>query len=65
MKMTDNSLMPYGKHKGQKMANVPPDYLIWLFENNKCTPEVAKYIAENLDVIKAEINLKQKSNRMN
>ena len=59
--MTDNSLMPYGKHKGQKMANVPPDYLIWLFENNKCTPEVAKYIAENLDVLKAEIELKQKS----
>jgi len=53
--------MPYGKHKGQKMANVPPDYLIWLFENNKCTPEVAKYIAENLDVLKAEIELKQKS----
>lgn len=61
MKMTDNSLMPYGKHKGQKMANVPPDYLIWLFENNKCTPGVAKYIAENLDVLKAEIELKNKS----
>ena len=60
-KLKDNSLMPYGKHKGQKMANVPPDYLIWLFENNKCTPEVAKYIAENLDVLKAEIELKQKS----
>ena len=59
--MTDESTMPYGKHKGQKMANVPPDYLIWLFENNKCTPEVAKYIAENLDVLKAEIELKQKS----
>jgi len=59
--MTDESTMPYGKHKGQKMANVPPDYLIWLFENNKCTPEVAKYIAENLDVLKAEIELKRKS----
>jgi uncharacterized protein (DUF3820 family) len=60
MKMTDNSLMPYGKYKGEKMANVPPDYLIWLFENNKCSPEVAKYIAENLDVIKAEISYKMK-----
>lgn len=59
--MTDESTMPYGKHKGQKMANVPPDYLLWLFENNKCTPEVAKYIAENLDVLNAEIELKNKS----
>lgn len=59
--MTDNSLMPFGKYKGQKMANVPSDYLLWIFENNKCTPEVAKYIAENLDVIKAEINLQNKA----
>lgn len=59
--MTDNSLMPFGKHKGQKMANVPPDYLICIYENNKCTAEVAKYIADNLDVIKAEINQKSKS----
>lgn len=59
--MTDESTMPFGKHKGEKLANVPPDYLLWIFENNKCTPEVAKYIAENLDVIKAEIELKNKS----
>jgi uncharacterized protein (DUF3820 family) len=59
--MTDNSIMPYGKHKGQKMANVPPDYLIWIFENSRCTPELAKYIADNLDVIKAEIAIKNKS----
>lgn len=59
--MTDNSLMPFGKYKGEKMANVPSDYLLWIFENNKCTQEVAKYIAENLDVIKAEINLQNKA----
>ena len=59
--MTDNSLMPFGKYKGEKMANVPSDYLLWIFENNECTPEVAKYIADNLDVIKAEINLQNKA----
>jgi uncharacterized protein (DUF3820 family) len=59
--MTDNSLMPFGKYKGEKMANVPSDYLLWIFENNKCTQEVAKYIAENLDVIKSEINLQNKA----
>lgn len=53
--------MPYGKYKGVKIANIPADYLIWIFENNKCTPEVAKYIAENLDVLNAEIELKNKS----
>ena len=59
--MTDNSIMPFGKYKGEKMANVPASYLIWLFENNKCTAEVAKYIANNIDCLKSEINYKNKS----
>lgn len=58
--MTDNSKMPFGKYKGEKMANVPASYLIWIFENNKCTPEVAKYIADNQDVLKAEIKEKSR-----
>ena len=53
--------MSFGRYKGEKMANVPPEYLLWIFENNKCSAEVAKYIAENLEVIKSEINYKNKS----
>jgi len=53
--LTDNSIMPFGKYKGQVLANIPASYLIWIFENNKCTPDVAKYINENLDVLKEEI----------
>ena len=40
--MTDESIMPWGKHKGEKMANAPPSYLLWLLENNKCGGEVKK-----------------------
>lgn len=29
-KLTDNSPMPWGKHKGTAMANVPAHYLLWL-----------------------------------
>lgn len=32
MKLTDESLMPFGKHKGEKMANVPASYLLWLYD---------------------------------
>jgi len=59
--MNDESLMPFGKYKGEKMANVPPDYLIWLYENDKCGGDVKKYIFDNLDVLKSEITLKNKS----
>lgn len=58
MKLTDSSLMPYGKYKGDKMINVPAFYLLWLFENNKCGKDVADYVKENLDVLKHETKLK-------
>ena len=52
----DNSPMPYGKHKGTAMANVPADYLLWLFENNKCTPSIQEYVKDNLDVLRSEVD---------
>ena len=53
--------MPFGKYKGEKMANVPPEYLLWIYDNGKLFGGVAEYIKENLDVIKAEIELKNKN----
>jgi uncharacterized protein (DUF3820 family) len=54
MALTDNDTMPWGKHAGTKMANVPAKYLLWLYENNKCYGEVKTYIQDNLEVIKKE-----------
>jgi uncharacterized protein (DUF3820 family) len=58
--MNDESLMPWGKYKGEKIANVPPEYLLWLVENNKCSGEVKKYIQENQKTLIAEIALNKK-----
>ena len=51
MALTDNSLMPYGKHKGTKMGNVPADYLLWLYDNGKCNGDVKAYIVNNHEVL--------------
>ena len=56
--LTDESRMPWGKYKGEKMANVPGSYLLWLYENNKCDRETRDYIEDNLDAIKSEIKYK-------
>lgn len=53
--MTDESLMPFGKHKGKAMANVPAHYLLWLWENADLRDPLKAYISENLEVIKDEI----------
>ena len=59
--MEDNSIMPWGKHKGDKMINVPASYLLWLYENDKCGfGDVFHYIKDNLDVIKQQITNEQK-----
>ena len=63
--MTDESLMPWGAHKGKQMADVPPAYLLWLYENQKCSGEVKQYIRENLDVIKGQIAYEQKKGKRN
>ena len=58
--MDDNSKMPFGKYQGTKMANVPASYLLWIFENNKYTAEVALYINRNLDVLQEEVKRAEK-----
>ena len=52
--------MPFGKYKGDKMANVPASYLLWLYENEKCNKEVLDYVLYNLDVIKEQIKRSKK-----
>ena len=47
--------MPFGKHKNKKMIDVPAEYLMWLYDNNKAGKEVEEYIEENKDVLKQEL----------
>lgn len=53
--MTDNSIMPWGKYEGFKMADIPADYLIWLFENHKVKGDIYFYIQDNMDTLKQEV----------
>lgn len=62
--LNDESPMPFGKHKGVKMANVPADYLLWVYEQikryapNKMTlaqKDIKTYVEDNLEVLKSEL----------
>jgi len=54
--MTDNTLMPWGLHKGKPLISVPADYLLWLYDNKKAHGDLKDYIKSNLDVLKKEAN---------
>ncbi len=54
--MDDLTLMPFGKHKGIFMQDVPASYLHYLWVNgmkNEKSP-VAEYIRSRLDALKKE-----------
>ena len=52
--LTDNDPMPWGVHKDKKMANVPSGYLLGLYEDNKLSGAVKRYVEDNLDALKID-----------
>lgn len=54
--LKDTDLMPWGIHEGKEMQDVPTQYLMWLYDNNKCSKDVKDYIEDNLDVLEMELN---------
>jgi len=57
---TDNSLMPFGKHKGTKLINVPADYLLWLYDNIDLKEDLKKYVDDNYEKLMDEVRYKKK-----
>lgn len=54
--LTDTCPMPWGKHKGKRMIDVPAAYLLWLHTEGKANGDVAAYIDDNMDVLLKETN---------
>lgn len=53
MKLTDQSLMPFGKHRGKNMEDVPASYLLWLWEEDKWNEpgDLHDYIADSFTAL--------------
>ena len=55
--LQDDDPMPFGKHKDERMEDVPASYLFWLWtngkENDRLCP-VAHYIRRNKGVLAQE-----------
>ena len=53
---TDDTLMPWGAHESKRLGDVPPSYLLWLFERPwiKDWPGLYSYLKENEDALLQE-----------
>lgn len=59
----DNTLMPFGKYKGQKLANVPSEYLLYIFDQDWLQEGGLKeYIKLNKHTLEQEVKLNKKMN---
>ena len=45
-------IMPFGKHKGKDIEEVPDDYLLWLLDQCETFGELNDYLKENEDAIR-------------
>jgi hypothetical protein len=54
IELTDNSLMPFGQYKGQKLANVPASYLLYIRDNFKLLDNLKDYIDRNKYALEME-----------
>lgn len=54
--MTDNDKMPFGKHRGERMEDVPASYLHWIWTKDgfdQSSP-VGEYIRDNMSFLMAD-----------
>jgi uncharacterized protein (DUF3820 family) len=54
-KLHDQSIMPFGQHRGKKLEDVPAYYLLWLYHNHYIGPDLVEYVEDNLDVLQKEV----------
>ena len=55
-KLTDNDLMPFGKHKGVKLANLPADYLFYMYDADELFGAIKEYVEDNYEALEKEIS---------
>lgn len=44
----DDFVMPFGKHKGKNIKDVPSDYLQWIYEKSDLSENIKKRAKSNL-----------------
>lgn len=52
-KLTDKSIMWFGKHRGKSLEQIPDDYFHWLYGQSNLDPRMKAYIEEYLPGAKA------------
>lgn len=53
-KLTGRSLMLFGKYQGYELKDIPPGYLLWIYDNLDLREDLKEYIDRRRDSIEAD-----------
>lgn len=53
-KLTGRSLMLFGKYQGYELKDVPPGYLLWIYDNLDLREDLKEYIDNRRDALEAD-----------
>jgi uncharacterized protein (DUF3820 family) len=51
---TGETIMPFGLHKDKPLKLIPPDYLIWMYHNNRLKGSIKIYVEDNMELLKQQ-----------
>ncbi len=60
MALTDNDIMPFGKHKGKKLSDVPHGYWLYMYDGKMLNKDYKEYAEEAVPSLRT---LKEMANR--
>ncbi len=50
--MNENSIMPFGKHKGKPLKDVPHSWFVYMYDRNKLSGALKQYAEENVPILR-------------
>ena len=54
IKVTHNTPLWFGRHKGKRMSKIPAKYLLAISKYDNLTDALKRYLKENAEVLKRE-----------
>lgn len=57
VRLTDNTVMTFGLHKGQKLGDINAGYLLWLLKEltDDFRVNLFRYLSENEEALREEV----------
>jgi uncharacterized protein (DUF3820 family) len=60
-----DTVLTFGRHIGEKLADVPASYLLMLYHKNIAFGELRTYIFDNMEVLNAQSSINNKGRLFN